>query len=143
MYISEGFFGEGSPTGAHLSISISRPSFVGAAGMSGYLVYVDDGDGGDIDNLIYNGPKRVLSDQRVISEEQQIPPTSSIVECSSQHAYSWIGLPELDFSEFRGVASTFSYTWEPKLLDGSTALTAGATYRFQAEHHHHLSYFEA
>lgn len=55
--------------------------------MSGYKVWVDDGNGGNINNLIWDGGTK---------------------------------------------ASTLYYSWQPVFSDGSVALLAGHTYRFQA-----------
>ena len=54
--------------------------------MSGYKVWVDDGNGGNIANLIWDGGTK---------------------------------------------ASTLYYSWQPVFSDGSVALLAGHTYRFQ------------
>lgn len=54
--------------------------------MSGYKVWVDNGNGGNIANLIWDGGTK---------------------------------------------ASTLYYSWQPVFSDGSVALLAGHTYRFQ------------
>ncbi|CAE8682347.1 unnamed protein product [Polarella glacialis] len=66
----------------------SKPLMTGASGMSGYKVYADDGNGGPITNLIWDG-----------------------------------GLK----------ASTLFFSWAPRFSDGTVALLAGHSYRFQVQ----------
>jgi hypothetical protein len=71
-----------------ITISWTIPSLPGAAGINGYKVFADDGMGGPISNLIYDGSTK---------------------------------------------ASTFVYEWAPRFSDGSVALLAGHSYRFQVQ----------
>lgn len=69
-----------------IDLAWKKPLLTGASGMSGYKVWVDDGNGGNIANLIWDGGTK---------------------------------------------ASTLYYSWQPVFSDGSVALLAGHTYRFQ------------
>lgn len=71
-----------------IDIAWKKPLLTGASGMSGYKVWVDDGNGGNIDKLIWDGGTK---------------------------------------------ASTLYYSWQPVFSDGSVALLAGHTYRFQVQ----------
>lgn len=71
-----------------IDLAWKKPLLTGASGMSGYKVWVDDGNGGNINNLIWDGGTK---------------------------------------------ASTLYYSWEPVFSDGSVALLAGHTYRFQVQ----------
>ncbi|CAL1153338.1 unnamed protein product [Cladocopium goreaui] len=71
-----------------IDLAWKKPLLTGASGMSGYKVWVDDGNGGNIANLIWDGGTK---------------------------------------------ASTLYYSWQPVFSDGSVALLAGHTYRFQVQ----------
>jgi hypothetical protein len=73
---------------SQIQLTWERPLLTGAAGINGYKVYANDGMGGAITNLIYDGSTR---------------------------------------------ASTLVYTWEPRFSDGTVALLAGHSYRFQVQ----------
>jgi len=71
-----------------IDLSWKKPLLTGASGMSGYKVWVDDGNGGSIANLIWDGGTK---------------------------------------------AATLYYSWQPVFSDGTVALLAGHTYRFQVQ----------
>ncbi|CAE6952852.1 Ttn [Symbiodinium sp. KB8] len=71
-----------------IDLQWKKPLLTGASGMSGYKVWVDDGNGGGINNLIWDGGTK---------------------------------------------AATLSYSWAPVFSDGTVALLAGHTYRFQVQ----------
>ena len=71
-----------------IDLQWKKPLLTGASGMSGYKVWVDDGNGGGINNLIWDGGTK---------------------------------------------AATLLYSWAPVFSDGTVALLAGHTYRFQVQ----------